>query len=63
MKYKVGDLLRYKTDSTISKKVMYCVVLEAGIDSGVVFWLHGSDKQFQQTVAWKSYYGTYERAS
>lgn len=62
MKFQVGDMLRYST-SGVSKRVMHCVVLEAGKDSGIVFWLHGSDKQFQQTVNWKSYYGIFERVS
>ena len=63
MKYQAGDLLRYESNVTVTKRMMYCVVLKAEKDSGTVFWLHGSDKQFQQTVAWKSYYGTFERMS
>ena len=63
MKYQAGDLLRYESNITVTKRMMYCVVLKAEKDSGTVFWLHGSDKQFQQVVYWKSYYGIFERLS
>ena len=63
MKYQVGDLLRYKTHASISKRIMYCIVLEARKDKGIVFWIDGIERNFQQTVEWKSYYGTFERAS
>lgn len=61
MNFQVGDMLRYIT--SVSKRIMYCLVLETGKDSGIVLWLYGADKQFQQTVDWKSYYGTFERVS
>jgi len=61
MNIRTGDLLQYKT--SISKRMMYCIVLEAEKDSGTVLWLHGSDKQFEQVVYWKSHYGTFERLS
>lgn len=63
MNIQVGDMLRYESNITVTKKMMYCVVLKAEKDSGTVFWLHGSDKQFRQVVYWKSYYGIFERLS
>lgn len=67
MNFQVGDMLRFESNRILTtvKRIMYCIVLEARKDSGIVFWFHGTDKgkQFQQTVDWNSHYGTFERLS
>lgn len=65
MKYsfKSGDLLRYtsKVDK-ISGNEYHCVVLDAHLQGGLVYWITSpSGKSFHQDVNWYSVYGNFDK--